>query len=84
MSLRFIGIDPNTDLDHCPTVWADDATGELVIQGWKANPELRAACEASTPANGPIPDGEEVIRIPARMVPAIRRACDAVEHSAVR
>jgi hypothetical protein len=84
MALRFVGIDPNTDHDHCPTVWADEQSGELVIQGWKASPELRAACEANTPANGPIPDSEEVIRIPARMVPMIREACDAVERSAVQ
>lgn len=23
MSVEFVGIDPNTDRDHCPTVWAD-------------------------------------------------------------
>jgi hypothetical protein len=84
MTLRFVGIDPDTDHDHCPTVWADEQSGELVLQGWKAGPDLRAACEANTPANGPIPDTEEVIRIPARLVPMIRKACDAVEHSVVR
>ncbi|MEF2527424.1 MULTISPECIES: hypothetical protein [Streptomyces] len=84
MALRFVGIDPNTDLEHCPTVWADAEAGELVLQGWKADPALRAACEASSPATGPIPDSEEVIRIPARLVPTIREACDAVERSAVQ
>ncbi|MFJ8929103.1 hypothetical protein ACIRLA_21245 [Streptomyces sp. NPDC102364] len=84
MSLRFVGIDPDTDQDHCPTVWADEEAGELVLQGWKAGPELRSACEANTTANGPIPDSEEVIRIPARMVPMIREACNAVERSAVQ
>ncbi|WP_030249013.1 hypothetical protein [Streptomyces violens] len=84
MALRFVGIDPDTDLEHCPTVRADEESGELVIQGWKAGPEVRAACESNTPANGPIPDSEEIIRIPARMVPMIRKACDAVEHSNVR
>jgi hypothetical protein len=84
MALRFVGIDPDTDLEHCPTVWADAQSGELVIQGWKAGTELRAACEANTPATGPIPDSEEVIRIPARMVPMIREACDAIERSAVQ
>ncbi|MFE9136192.1 hypothetical protein [Streptomyces sp. NPDC007355] len=84
MALRFVGIDPNTDLEHCPTVWADEEAGELVLQGWKAGPELRAACEGNSPARGGIPDSEEVIRIPARMVPMIREACDAVERSAVQ
>jgi hypothetical protein len=37
MALRFVGIDPDTDLEHCPTVWADEEAGELVVQGWKAN-----------------------------------------------
>lgn len=31
-----------------------------------------------------IPDDEAVVRIPARMVPMIREACDAVERAAVR
>ncbi|MFJ3922761.1 hypothetical protein [Streptomyces sp. NPDC090022] len=84
MALRFVGIDPNTDLEHCPTVWADEEAGELVLQGWKAGAELRATCEASSPAKGTIPDSEEVVRIPARMVPMIREACDAVERSAVQ
>ncbi|MEV7003204.1 hypothetical protein AB0N62_36775 [Streptomyces sp. NPDC093982] len=84
MPLRFVGIDPQTDLDHCPTVWADEQLGEVVLQGWKASPELRAACEANTPAHGSIPDSEDVIRIPARMVPMIREACDAVEGSVVQ
>ncbi|MGW2037431.1 hypothetical protein [Streptomyces virginiae] len=84
MALLFVGIDPNTDLEHCPTVWADEEAGELVLQGWKASPALRATCEASSPAKSSIPDSEEVIRIPARMVPMIREACDAVERSTVQ
>ncbi|MEU3048514.1 hypothetical protein ABZ705_18720 [Streptomyces sp. NPDC006984] len=84
MGLRFVGIDPNTDLEHCPTVWADVEAAELVLQGWRAGPGLRAECEANNPARGRIPDSEEVIRIPARMVPVIREACDAVERSAVQ
>jgi hypothetical protein len=31
-----------------------------------------------------IPDGEAVIRIPARMVPMIREACDAIERAQLR
>lgn len=84
MSLRFVGIDPDTDYDHCPTVWADTEAGELVIQGWRAGSALKAACEASTPANGSAPDSEEIIRIPARMVPMIKEACNAVDHSTVQ
>jgi len=54
------------------------------MQSRKASPELRTACESNTPANGSIPGSEEVIRIPARMVPMIRKACDAVERSAIQ
>lgn len=37
MTLRFIGIDPNTDKDESPTVWIDEETPEVVLQGWKAD-----------------------------------------------
>lgn len=80
MSVEFIGIDPNTDRDHCPTVWADPETQEILFQGWKPDTSTAEACEATSPANGPVPDSEAIIRIPARMVPMIREACDAVER----
>lgn len=84
MALQFIGIDPNTDRDHCPTVWADVAAQEVVIQGWKASAELERLCEATSPAHGAIPVTEAVIRIPARMAPMLREALDAVERSELR
>ena len=52
-----------------------------MLQGWKPSPELEAVCAATTAsghATG-IPDGEAVVRIPARMVPILREACDVVE-----
>ncbi|AWW43403.1 MULTISPECIES: hypothetical protein [Streptomyces] len=82
MDLQFIGIDPNTGDGESPTVWIDQEKGELVFQGWKPGPELEAACsafEAPGHAAG-IPDHEAVIRIPARMVPMIREACDVLER----
>lgn len=81
MALRFIGIDPNTSTGQSPTVWIDEQSGELVLQGWKPSPDLEAECAATTaPGHAVgIPDGEAVIRIPARMVPILREACDAVE-----
>lgn len=83
MSLRFIGIDPNTKTADSPTVWVDQEKQELVLQGWKPGPDLEAECaafEAPGHAVG-IPDHEAVIRIPARMVPMIREACDAIERT---
>jgi hypothetical protein len=84
MAVEFVGIDPNTDRDHCPTVWADSEAQEILLQGWKPTPETQADCEGSSPANGPVPDGEAIVRIPAWMIPMIREACDAVERARLR
>ncbi|MGW1226796.1 hypothetical protein [Streptomyces sp. NPDC001478] len=78
MSLRFFGKDPNSDGDECPSVWVDDATADMVFQGWKGDEATEAECLQV----GNIPDTEAVIRIPARMVPLIREACDAAERQA--
>ncbi|MFF8329437.1 hypothetical protein [Rhodococcus qingshengii] len=86
MTLRFIGIDPNTGTGESPTVWVDDTTNELVIQGWKPDQALEADCAAfAVPGHAAgIPDHEAVVRIPARMVPFLREACDAVERAELR
>ncbi|MFD8914224.1 hypothetical protein [Streptomyces sp. NPDC059575] len=86
MSLVFIGIDPNTGDHESPTVWVDPEANELVFQGWKPSPELQAECAAlELPGHAVgIPEHEAVIRIPARMVPMIREACDVVERAASR
>jgi hypothetical protein len=52
--------------------------------GWKPSSEAEVKCEATSPANGSIPAGEAIIRIPARMVPIIREACDAIERAELR
>ncbi|MEU1054094.1 hypothetical protein ABZ397_16275 [Streptomyces sp. NPDC005876] len=85
MSLRFIGIDPNTGDHESPTVWVDERKKELVLQGWKPDPELETECAAfEVPGHAVgIPENEAVIRIPASMVHMIREACDAVERAAV-
>lgn len=85
MALTFIGIDPNTGDHESPTVWVDEQKRELVFQGWKPDAETEAECAAlEVPGHAVgIPDTEAVIRIPARMVPMIREACDAVERAAV-
>ncbi|OIJ95464.1 hypothetical protein [Streptomyces colonosanans] len=82
MSLQFIGIDPNTGDGESPTVWVDQEKNELVLQGWMPGPDLEAECAAfEVPGHAKgIPDHEAVIRIPARMVPMIREACDALER----
>ena len=86
MSLLFIGIDPNTGDKQSPTVWVDQEKQELVLQGWRPGPQLEAECAAfEVPGHAQgIPEGEAVIRIPARMVHMIREACDAVERAHIR
>ncbi|MDX2522716.1 hypothetical protein ACSCB1_45320 [Streptomyces europaeiscabiei] len=86
MTLRFIGIDPNTGTGESPTVWVDESSNDLVIQGWRPTPELEAECAAfELPGHAAgIPDHEAVVRIPARMVPILRKACDAAERTELR
>jgi hypothetical protein len=79
MTLRFVGIDPETDRDHCSTVWVDTESKELVVQGWKASAALVSACEATSPANGPVPDEEAIVRIPARMKSIISDAFNVID-----
>lgn len=85
MSLRFIGIDPNTGDGESPTVWVDQDKGEIVIQGWKPDRETTAECaEFEVPGHAiGIPEHEQVVRVPARMVETLREACNAVERSDV-
>ncbi|MFD6438169.1 hypothetical protein [Streptomyces venezuelae] len=48
MAAKFVGIDPDTDRDHCPTVWADEEAQEILLQGWKPTPETQAECEGTS------------------------------------
>ncbi|MGI5197105.1 hypothetical protein ACQEVY_26335 [Streptomyces sp. CA-288835] len=86
MSLRFIGIDPNTGQGESPTVWVDESRSELVIQGWKPDAATEAECAAFKVAGHAvgIPDHEQVVRVPARMVSILREACDAAERAQLR
>ncbi|MER7846588.1 hypothetical protein ABTZ03_21815 [Kitasatospora sp. NPDC096077] len=77
MSLRFIAKDPNSPDGDSPTVWVDEETCDLVIQGFKLDETTRQACLTT----GSIPDHELAVRLPARMVSALREACDAAERS---
>ncbi|MEU1018011.1 hypothetical protein ABZ383_06235 [Streptomyces sp. NPDC005900] len=79
MNIHFVGIDPETDEDGCPTVWVDANAGDLLIQSYKTDNETRVTCDALSPARAPIPPGETIIRIPRRMIPIIRKACDELD-----
>lgn len=82
MNLEFIGIDPESGQTGSPTVWVDPDTRDIVMQSYTADAATREECARNTaPGHAPgIPDHESVIRVPARMVPALREACDAAEH----
>ncbi|MGW4804214.1 hypothetical protein [Kitasatospora sp. NPDC004272] len=85
MSLEFIGIDPNTEKDGSPTVWVEEGTADLILQGETADALLAAEVGGRSWSPGHsvgIPDHESVIRIPARMVSIIRKACDVAERRA--
>ena len=85
MTLRFIGIDPNTGGGGSPTVWVEEESADLVLQGEEAGELLRAQVGGIEWVAGHavgIPAHETVIRIPARMVPMLREACDVAEQRA--
>jgi hypothetical protein len=72
MSLRFIGVDPDSPNNGSPTLWVDDGDGSIVLQGWKIHDE---ATLAEIQATAPIPEHETVLRLPRRMVPFLREVC---------
>ncbi|MEU6655950.1 hypothetical protein [Streptomyces sp. NPDC046900] len=83
MDLQFIGIDPDTGKNGSPTAWVDQENADIVIQSYTADEKTRAACVENTApghAKG-VPEHETVIRIPARLVPILRKACDAAERA---
>ncbi|MFF8373503.1 hypothetical protein ACF05W_32475 [Streptomyces lydicus] len=87
MTLRFVGMDPNTGGEGSPTVWVDEGTADLVLQGEEADELLQALVGGTEWVPGHsvgIPAHERVIRIPARMVPILREACDVAEREDVR
>ncbi len=73
MSLTFIGIDPDTPNSGCPSVWVDEATGDLIFQG---SEELDEANRDLITARSRLLPGERIVRIPARMRHIVRQALD--------
>ena len=71
MALIFIAIDPETDSDHCPAVFVEEETGDLLFQGWTVTD---SATLAEVSRRSPIADNESVVRLPARMHATILEA----------
>ncbi|MFF9849952.1 hypothetical protein [Streptomyces litmocidini] len=80
MSLRYVGKDPNSEEENCPSVLVDEQTRDYVLQGWTADDVTRTECEQF----GPIAPNESVIRIPARMTELLKEAIRVNEHPDVR
>jgi hypothetical protein len=64
MGLEFIAVDPETDTDHCPAVFVEEETGDLLFQGWTVNDP---ATLAEVDGHSRIADNESVVRLPGRM-----------------
>ncbi|MFJ3880835.1 hypothetical protein ACIPW5_25720 [Streptomyces sp. NPDC090077] len=87
MALRFIGIDPDTGKEGSPTVWVDEESREVVVQGWLPDPATVREIEekAWAPDHSPgVPKGEGVVRIPASMAAILREALDVIDRDGVR
>jgi hypothetical protein len=64
MALVLVAIDPETDSDHCPAVFVEEETGDLLCQGWTVTD---ARTLADVGRQSPVADNESVVRLPARM-----------------
>ncbi len=59
MALRFIGVGPDTDGDHCPAMFIDDETGDFLLQGWTVtDPDTLAAVAGYSLIRGPRVDSQ--------------------------
>ena len=73
MSLKLIGIDPETPGGSCPAVWVDEATGDILFQGAEeTDTDNRSAIAARSPILG----HERIVRLPARMRSIIAAALE--------
>jgi hypothetical protein len=64
MQVRFLGKDPDSQVDNSPTLYATDRTDRItyVAQGWRVtDPEALAAI-------GPVPEHETLIEIPEEVL----------------
>ncbi|WP_184829792.1 hypothetical protein [Jiangella mangrovi] len=70
MTLKFLGIIPDTPGNNSPTIWLEEETGDLVIQSYTADSATvqEAQRVGSIPGHGTdIPPHESMIRLPAVM-----------------
>ncbi|MGH7866075.1 MAG: hypothetical protein ACREP9_00250 [Candidatus Dormibacteraceae bacterium] len=70
MRARFLGKDPNSQVDNSPTLFATDRTDRrtFIAQGWKVT-DPQALADV-----GPVPDHEAIIEIPEDVLKYYLRA----------
>ena len=74
MHLTFIGKDPLSNPTGSPTVYTT-SDGTLVVQGWVLGEEAREQMN--------IPEGEDAVEIPVRMLPDILKGFLGVSARAI-
>lgn len=81
MAFTFLAQIPDTPGGDSPTIWRDEATGDLVVQGYRASEEdyVQADLTGSTgehhhDAASVHAAGEATVRLPASIIPALRAA----------
>ncbi|WP_460858232.1 hypothetical protein [Nocardiopsis coralliicola] len=81
MRLRFLTIDPDTGGDHCPALFVDEESGDLVFQGEVVTDgsDLGQIEEHSSMA-----PTEAAVRLPRRMAAGILEALNGVDAPPVR
>ena len=80
MQLVFVGIDPDTNGDHCPAVFLDADTGDLLLQGAAVtDPQILA----DVASHSPIAAHESVVRLPARMKAIVMEAINDTSRAPV-
>ncbi|MFI1972911.1 hypothetical protein BLA24_16245 [Streptomyces cinnamoneus] len=84
MPLDFMGMDPETKEEGSATVWVHHEQQRIIIQGVTADDALTEEVDSTEWVPGHavgIPAHESVISLPLRMVPILRKACDAAERA---
>ena len=81
MSFTFLAQIPDTPGGDSPTVWRDDETGDLIVQGYRSTEEdyVQADLAGSTPGHrhdtaSVEAAGETTVRLPASIIPALKAA----------
>lgn len=80
MAFTFLAQIPETLNTNSPTIWRDEETGDLIVQGYKATEQDHVEAEraGSTPGHhhdlDRVPGHEAIVRVPASIIPALKAA----------